>query len=390
MRKPLLILVALALAVPIAPASATDTTLDNPGETIAWPGRAYTTTDAPVPDTFDLDIQLPADYWTSHDGGVEVAVRWRSEYNLFDLYVLNLENQVLASATGFPTSAQSLILPHPANGLYHVVVVPQIQVDDAYSGIAQVELKPAATGGLLPDLVALPPDNFKIASGAYSFLPVQNDDMSCYPEEQVEQAVTRCLRFDTAVANLGDGPFELRLDISTVESEHPDVFQDLYDRDGNAVAGDSTFAGQYTFHKTHGHIHYQNFATYGLYTLVGGQPGTEVKASRKADFCMIDTRLLRFGLLGNGARNHHFPNCNIPATEGGGPTTMRQGIDVGWADVYTWDLPGQYIDISTLPAGDYAVVIHVNPVLILQELSTANDVSFTPVHIDASGVTELS
>jgi hypothetical protein len=31
---------------------------------------------------------------------------------------------------------------------------------------------------------------------------------------------------------------------------------------------------------------------------------------------------------------------------------MRQGIDVGWADVYTFDLPGQFIDISGVAPGN--------------------------------------
>jgi hypothetical protein len=394
MRKLVLGLAALALAVPMAPAAAGDVpALHNETETVSWPGRAYTTADVPVPDTFDFEIALPDGYWTTHEGGVEVAVRWESEYNTFDLYVLNVDNLVVASATGFPTSAESLILSKPPNGLYRVVVVPQIQVDDAYEGIAQVELKTLDQGGLKPDLVPLQPDNFQINSRTYSFTPIDNPLGSCYPEEQIELGVTRCLRFDSAVANFGKGPFELSLDIATLGSEDQDVFQDIYDRDGLLTSHE--YAGGYTFHATHGHIHYQNFATYTLYRWENNALGEIVGTSRKADFCMIDTRLLWFGEpRGNGPRNHHFPNCNVPGSEAGAEATvMRQGIDVGWADVYTFDLPGQFIDISDpdeVPDGDYAVVVEVNPDEILTEISTTNNVGVTPIHIEGNMVTPLA
>jgi hypothetical protein len=38
------------------------------------------------------------------------------------------------------------------------------------------------------------------------------------------------------------------------------------------------------------------------------------------------------------------------------------GISAGWGDVYTWDLPAQYLDISGgVPDGRYEVVSRSNP-----------------------------
>jgi hypothetical protein len=38
------------------------------------------------------------------------------------------------------------------------------------------------------------------------------------------------------------------------------------------------------------------------------------------------------------------------------------GISAGWGDVYTWDLPAQYLDITTgVPDGRYEVVSRSNP-----------------------------
>jgi hypothetical protein len=36
------------------------------------------------------------------------------------------------------------------------------------------------------------------------------------------------------------------------------------------------------------------------------------------------------------------------------------GISVGWGDVYTWDLPGQYIDISHVDDGVYELASRAN------------------------------
>src|SRR5712691_6248971 len=37
------------------------------------------------------------------------------------------------------------------------------------------------------------------------------------------------------------------------------------------------------------------------------------------------------------------------------------GISPGWGDIYTWDLPGQYIDVSNVGDGVYEVVSRSDP-----------------------------
>jgi len=79
-------------------------------------------------------------------------------------------------------------------------------------------------------------------------------------------------------------------------------------------------------------------------------------------FCVIDVALLDeyWGVTGNGPRSWTFPTCNMPQdTEGG--VWMVQGIDVGWADVYGWNLADQYIDISNVADGIYEIEQLANP-----------------------------
>lgn len=60
---------------------------------------------------------------------------------------------------------------------------------------------------------------------------------------------------------------------------------------------------------------------------------------------------------------------------------VRLRIHVGWADVYTWDLPGRLIDISHVLPGSYAVVVAVNPNGVLVELDQRNNRAFTIMEI---------
>jgi hypothetical protein len=40
---------------------------------------------------------------------------------------------------------------------------------------------------------------------------------------------------------------------------------------------------------------------------------------------------------------------------------MVNGISVGWADVYNWFLPGQFIEVSGLPDGYYRLETEADP-----------------------------
>ncbi|MEA2497038.1 MAG: hypothetical protein QOJ29_4949, partial [Thermoleophilaceae bacterium] len=68
-------------------------------------------------------------------------------------------------------------------------------------------------------------------------------------------------------------------------------------------------------------------------------------------------------------RTYSFPTCNVPnaySSKSDGPygpasPPEYMGISAGWGDVYTWDLPNQYIDITTVPDGTYQVVSRSNP-----------------------------
>jgi hypothetical protein len=143
---------------------------------------------------------------------------------------------------------------------------------------------------------------------------------------------------------------------------------------------------------------------YELYAVdAGGSPGaTPVATSHKVGFCTIDVDNYTFGKPAKlqRPRTYSFPTCNIPnaySTEL--PTSSPyfpgllpeyMGVSPGWGDVYTWDLPAQYIDITHgVPDGVYEVVSRSNPDGALLTSSRSEETGITCVRITGSAVKTL-
>ena len=158
----------------------------------------------------------------------------------------------------------------------------------------------------------------------------------------------------------------------------------------SAITNSATFrdAGPCVFHVPHLHFHYQNMGRYKMFALqADGNPhavawpdpgqvsADPVATSNKIGFCTIDVEDYSFDAPASEQRprTYSFPTCNVPngyASPGsaaapgsqfsaGAPEYM--GISPGWGDIYTWDLPTQYIDISNVPDGIYEVTSTSNP-----------------------------
>jgi hypothetical protein len=65
-----------------------------------------------------------------------------------------------------------------------------------------------------------------------------------------------------------------------------------------------------------------------------------------------------------------------------------QGIQAGWSDIYDSGLPGQWIDVTGLPAGTYTLEITMNPEQALLEADYTNNTTGDPGG-DPGGVREV-
>lgn len=132
----------------------------------------------------------------------------------------------------------------------------------------------------------------------------------------------RLLRFDTVVINAGDGDLIL----------------------GDRADPENPYADYFYFAGCHGHYHIRDFSIYELLTL----DGAFVVAGEKQGFCFEDS-------FKYGSNQSAGYNCDY------------QGITSGWGDWYYKQLPGQWIDITGVPEGDYLVRITLNSAQIFDE-----------------------
>jgi len=207
-----------------------------------------------------------------------------------------------------------------------------------------------------PDLRTLPPSNIGI-----EYNPVTG---------------RKLLRFSNTIANAGEGPLEL-IPTNNATTGTTDAYQRLYSHDdaGNWRVASTVHVGTFVFHPQHEHWHFEDFARYELRDAApDGSPGSRVLASSdKVSFCAMDSELFD-STLEHAGEAAYVP-CNA---------TDPQGISVGWADVYDWDLYGQTLDISGLFDGDYWLVSTADPGNLLDEgggAAETNNASAVKVHI---------
>jgi hypothetical protein len=234
--------------------------------------------------------------------------------------------------------------------------------------IAAAAALPAASYGattlhpLLPDLTALRASHLSIARSGGQ----------------------RRLRFESDLANIGNGPLELvtnRARPCPRGERH--ASQVIYrDVDGNdhfkrSVDTESRrrSAGCFVYHVQHNHWHFDAAARYRLY-----KPGRAgyITQARKVSFCLRDSERVppRFGAFHQRA---YYGDCSLGTPE---------GIGVGWADVYQWFLSGQSLRLPPrVRSGVYCVSIRVDPKRLLYESDEDDNVAFKAFRIrGATGI----
>jgi len=163
------------------------------------------------------------------------------------------------------------------------------------------------------------------------------------------------LRTSTATPNSGAGPLELR-----GSSTQPGVYQRIMRVDGSSY---DRYAGTFTFHPGHGHLHFDNWLNlYLREVLPGNGVGPIAAAGDKTSFAIID--LTRYDSSLPGAPSN-------PQYDGG----LIQGLSVGWADVYGAQLPDQWVDVTEVPSGTYWLEAIVDPANNILESDESNNVA---------------
>ena len=393
----------VAFAMIVAPrALGAGSTLKNVSQPVVWAGTVVAG-EGPageVPECqpgcqrFDLQVDLPDDVWAGKPGGVQVAIRWagRTLADNLKLYVYR-GGSLVAKSEGIISTAQSVLIPSAANGPYQIYAVfdPDAALSDsiAYDGLAEVEYAPKVSPvrPLLPDLTVRPQRNLTFDPGGIFFDEISSAHPTCYQSEVAEEGAQLCLRFDQIFANVGEGPMQLRFAVPSGETP-PAVTasQRIFWSDGAAHYQDRV-AGDVELHQAHGHYHFESFGISSLWAVdadgnaIGSTPlrqrrrslDTLVRNGRKVSFCMADIYIDAWAAKGDGARTYNAPDCLFPASSEGGSDQFVQGITNGWADVYDWYLPDQYMEVTGVPDGVYLLQTVVDPDGALVEANESNN-----------------
>ena len=164
------------------------------------------------------------------------------------------------------------------------------------------------------------PDLLTDSNRLVSSLDVVTKSFSSSSCELVEGSIgaagsRRLLRFDVAIANIGNADLVV----------------------GRPNDPNNPYASSFQFSPCHGHYHINGFTNYLLLNM----NRTIAASGHKQAFCLED--LVRYG---TGASH--------------GYTCSNQGITSGWADVYSKNLSGQWVDITGVPDGDYILRVEIN------------------------------
>lgn len=222
---------------------------------------------------------------------------------------------------------------------------------------------------VLPDLAPQPPievvgptTGFSIGFGVDAPFLVDG----CYPEERARKGAARCLRFDTIVGNVGEGPFELAYSVE--EREGVAAIQRIYRTDGSYK---DRFAVRSELHPTHAHFHVQDFYVSRLWKVdpTGARTGAApVARGDKNGFCPEDTERID-DVPDEGRRHYRCFTPDEPDQRG----FQVVGISAGWQDVYPASLPDQFVEITGVPDGQYLLEIELDPHNVFVEADNSNN-----------------
>ena len=189
----------------------------------------------------------------------------------------------------------------------------------------------------------------------------------------------RLLEFDSLIVNVGGGSFEVtgtRANTNSgtgVGATMTSVTQRVYYSNGTHVDYPTT-ATMYYAGDGHQHWHIQGLESYSL----TDSNGVQVAMGSKEGFCPEDDDVLRMPLSPShpvGTSCGDFDPSALAVTD---------HISTGWADIYTWNTVGQYIDITNLPTGTYTLTLTADPLNQFMESNENNNSSSIDLYIPAN------
>lgn len=193
-----------------------------------------------------------------------------------------------------------------------------------------------------------------------------------YDNQVTVEGGVRYLRLSNGTANIGLGKLYLYGVFPPNDDGTQTVRQRIYNTDGTYWDRD---AGFFTYHSSHGHIHFDNWAAYRLREVLANDGvGDIVAQGSKTSFCILDLGIYDSSLP-NFDPDGQFHSCS----------SSIQGLSVGWIDVYSRGLTGQSIPIDGVPDGEYWLESEVDPGNAVLEGDETNNITRIKITLGGGG-----
>lgn len=364
-----LLFVVLLLALPLPAFGATPRFQVGAGEAVFWSGP-FVENQNGKSWTYHLDVTEPG-------YRLRIAIDHPQAGDNFTARIEGPDGVGGNLSSGNGLYSAEYLTESPAVGRWTITVTATSVTDSAFRVRAKLEAKPPSLGTrkgpVLPNLQVLPPHEasflFPVSNGTTPDDQIGVDMVgraSCHPEEHIEEQAIRCLRFGFGVRNTGRGPLNL-FDVGP-QFQDRDLIQRVELAEGGYIERD---AGTARFHKTHGHYHHQDAVALQLLAVTDPKRGKLESAGDKH-------------FKGFAHRDELLRDWNTFS-----PTWSKTGFGLlaGWADIYEWDRPGNYIDFGLNPDGRYVVRMWADPVAGVLESNERDNVGYTYLEVAGNEVT---
>lgn len=344
-------------------------------------------------------FRVPGD--APYDGRLVVGLRWPSDESTWlALWIEDARGTVVAEGRSITVDHNGASALHdaPAPGVYTIVVAAAVG-GASYEAAARLEPRatlPAAVADVLPDMTILPPTDLRIADPPGQFfmnaivLPTNDAARAmgatgCASDEAAAGA-RRCLRFTNAVANVGAGPLDIHLSLpdGATYLAGGRFVQHVAQSDGSMREHE---AGPAEYHVAHGHWHNAGSNVFTVYEhdLATQTRGEAKSEGRKTGMCFADVGVADPAWRGLQLPEHQGIQCFNPTVD----QAWSMGLSPGWYDAYPWILGDQFVDVTGLDDGVYALCAVANAEGYLAESDATNNEGCTTFRLTADNVETL-
>jgi hypothetical protein len=175
-------------------------------------------------------------------------------------------------------------------------------------------------------------------------------------------------RFSLPMPNIGAGALELREETDAIDTQT--IYQRIFDTEGNFA--EERVVGVFpNANPPYGHMFLEGIAHYRIRELLPDDGvGAVLTTHEKISYALVDGDDYDLALPGAPPNSQYYSVSN-----------PLVGISVGWADVYSYQLPGQWADVTGLASGEYWLEVEVDPFNRILEADETNNVDRVKIDI---------